>query len=224
MPTERIEPNAIPRALTAWGDHTTTGLRRFRRMAQRVLRSEPPRLTVDVAHRLERLSSSGSHLVACELLDDPRIRPVLTAEDISAVARLDSWSSVDIFAVYVLGPAWRDGRVDSAFLEEWALHEDRWHRRAALVATVALNCKARGGTGDAQRTVGICRFLIEDRDDMVVKAMSWALRELAKREPEAAEGFLREYGQRLAPRVRREVTRKLTTGTKSGRSTARRTP
>ncbi len=76
---------------------------------------------------------------------------------------------------------------------------------------------------DAKRTVAICRLLVEDRDDMVVKAMSWALREPGKREPAAAEEFLRKYGPRLAPRVRREVARKLITGTKSGRSTPRGT-
>jgi 3-methyladenine DNA glycosylase AlkD len=30
-------------------------------------------------------------------------------------------------------------------------------------------------------TLEVCRALIDDRDDMVVKALSWALRELANR-------------------------------------------
>jgi 3-methyladenine DNA glycosylase AlkD len=50
---------------------------------------------------------------------------------------------------------------------------------------------------------------------MVVKAMSWALRELAKRDPHAVRAFLSTHGQRAAARVRREVTNKLTTGRKS---------
>jgi 3-methyladenine DNA glycosylase AlkD len=54
-----------------------------------------------------------------------------------------------------------------------------------------------------------------DRDDMVVKAMSWALRELAKREPEIAARFVRTHEDRLASRVRREVRNKLATGLKN---------
>lgn len=61
---------------------------------------------------------------------------------------------------------------------------DRWvWRRAVSVSTVPLNMKSRGGIGDPQRTLAVCDLLIADRDDMVVKALSWALRELAEREP-----------------------------------------
>jgi 3-methyladenine DNA glycosylase AlkD len=59
--------------------------------------------------------------------------------------------------------------------------------------------------------------LIDDRDDMVVKALSWALRELAKRDAAAVEGFLSSNGSTLAPRVIREVRSKLRTGLKNPR-------
>ena len=61
-------------------------------------------------------------------------------------------------------------------IERWTESPDRWWRRAALVATVPLNVAAQGGTGDATRTLRVCELLVDDRDDMVVKAMSWALR------------------------------------------------
>lgn len=57
---------------------------------------------------------------------------------------------------------------------------DFWIRRIAVVATVSLNQKARGGHGDSKRTVEICRLVVDDHNDMIVKALSWALRELAK--------------------------------------------
>ncbi len=52
---------------------------------------------------------------------------------------------------------------------------------------------------------------------MVVKAMSWALRELAKREPLTVRNFLSREESALAALVRREVSNKLRTGLKSGR-------
>jgi 3-methyladenine DNA glycosylase AlkD len=50
---------------------------------------------------------------------------------------------------------------------------------------------------------------------MVVKAMSWALRELVVHDPMTVLKFLDEQRQRLAPRVNREVRNKLTTGLKT---------
>lgn len=87
--------------------------------------------------------------------------------------------------------------------------------RAALVSTVPLNSCAQGGRGDTRRTLLICRMLLDDRTDLVVKALSWALRELGKRDPETTRRFLSTHRDRLAPRVIREVLNKLTTGRKN---------
>jgi len=105
-------------------------------------------------------------------------------------------------------------------IHRWARSEDRWWRRAAIVCTVALNNKARGGSGDTVRTLEVCRILVSDRDDMVVKAMSWSLRELSRRDPDAVRTFLLEHKGKLAPRVVREVNTKLTTGLKNPRRKA----
>ena len=50
---------------------------------------------------------------------------------------------------------------------------------------------------------------------MVVKATSWPLRVLSKRDAGAVQNFFSEMGDRLAPRVRREVKSKLLTGLKN---------
>jgi 3-methyladenine DNA glycosylase AlkD len=63
-------------------------------------------------------------------------------------------------------------------------------------------------------------MLIEDRDDMIVKAMSWALRALAKRDPRSVATFIEQYRGRLAPRVAREVGNKLRTGLKGSDSSS----
>jgi 3-methyladenine DNA glycosylase AlkD len=55
---------------------------------------------------------------------------------------------------------------------------------------------------------------------MIVKAMSWALRELLVHDPEAVTAFMRDHEADLAARVKREVNNKLKTGLKNpkGRS------
>ena len=87
----------------------------------------------------------------------------------------------------------------------------------ALVSTVALNMRSHGGYGDAERTLAICRLLVEDYDDMVVKALSWALRELVGHDSKAVRAFLGEHEGVLAARVKREVRNKLRTGLKNPR-------
>jgi hypothetical protein len=52
---------------------------------------------------------------------------------------------------------------------------------------------------------------------MVVKALSWALRELVYFDPQAVEDFLKENDRVLAGRVKREVGSKLHTGLKNPR-------
>ena len=128
---------------------------------------------------------------------------------------IDSWWTVDAFGSTLAGPAWRDGLIDTPTIEGWARSPDRWWRRAALVSTVSLNVRSRGGQGDPDRTLGICEMLVDDHDDMVVKALSWALRELIIHDRAAVEGFLDDHAAVLAARVKREVRNKLTTGLKN---------
>jgi len=47
---------------------------------------------------------------------------------------------------------------------------------------------------------------------MVVKALSWALREVVAHDPIPVEDFIDMHRARLAPRVLREVSNKLRTG------------
>lgn len=153
--------------------------------------------------------------------------PAMSALDARTVRRLGrgmaSWGDVDAFACLVAGPAWREGRVPDGEIHRWASSPDRWWRRAALVSTVPLNNAARGGRGDAPRTLAVCLLLQDDRDDMVVKAMSWALRALSVRDRAAVVRHLDEHGGSLAPRVLREVRHKLETGLKSPRRSPRST-
>ena len=128
---------------------------------------------------------------------------------------MDSWWAVDQFAS-LAGPAWRKGHVSDARVLLWTRSENRWWRRAALVCTVCLNRKSLGGQGDTRRTLVVCERLAGDRDDMVAKALSWALRELAKREPEPVIEFVDQNEAVLPKRVIREVRRKIETGRKGG--------
>jgi 3-methyladenine DNA glycosylase AlkD len=183
------------------------------------IRSEDPAFVVDLAGRLAHAGTLEARQVAYELLGKRRdARATLGVRAVEALGRgNDNWKSVDVFGCEVTGPCWREGRVTDAAVRRWAGSKDRWWRRAALVSTIPLNMKSRGGAGDACRTLEICALLAGDRDDMVAKACSWALRQLLVRDPSAVRKFISEHRSTLPPRVLREVRNKLATGRKNPR-------
>jgi 3-methyladenine DNA glycosylase AlkD len=197
----------------------TQDVRVVRRAVSRELRGADAALVVALADRLVLRDAAFDRFLAYELVTSHR--PALASVRAVDLRRLgggmDSWGDVDTFACYVAGPAWREGQVPDAEIARWARSRDRWWRRAAVVSTVPLNNRARGGTGDAVRTLAICRLALGDDDPMVVKALSWALRELAKRSPADVERFLAEHETELPALVQREVRSKLRTGLKSPR-------
>lgn len=200
--------SAPPRAVPAW--------RLLRRAWSRDLRSRPAGEVIRIALELLDAGPWG-RLTAYELVAyHPSGIATLTPGSLRRLARgLSDWASVDTFACYLAGPAWREGRLPTRQVHDWLRSTDRWQRRAAVVCTVALNVRARGGRGDVARTLDVCRRVVSDRDDMVVKAVSWALRSLVEWDRAAVAGFLKEHEVVLAPRVKREVGTKMRTGRKN---------
>jgi 3-methyladenine DNA glycosylase AlkD len=141
----------------------------------------------------------------------------ITTEEICDLGRgIGDWDAIDGFACLVSGPAQRQKRLPDAVVRAWARSDDWCWRRMALVSTVPLNSVAQGGRGATKRTLRICTMLIAEHD-LVVKALSWALRELGKRDPVSVREFLATNRDGLARRVLREVENKLDTGLKNPR-------
>ena len=192
----------------------TPNLRRLRRAASKRLSNAGTSKVLAVANAL---ISNGRRWLAYELIHHhPASLASLRLAEVEALGTgMASWSEVDTFCAYVAGPCWAKRQIDDSAILDWSSRNDRWWRRAALVATTALNVRTRGGTGDPRRTLMIAESLVADRDAMVVKALSWALRELIHWDPTAVADFLEQHDQAIAPRVRREVRNKLETGLKN---------
>lgn len=207
---------AIVSELRALPVQNVPNIRKVHRKYSRMLKDAQPAFILDLAREII-VSSSGYRWVAMGLINchEAASRCIGEAELEEFGVELNSWGAVDCFAGLLAGPAWRDGRVPDELIHGWAHAQDRWLRRAALVCTVVLNRRSCGGTGDVPRTLAVCRILAGDKDDMVVKALSWALRELIRHDADAVRRFLREYDDVLAARVKREVNNKLTTGVKN---------
>lgn len=188
------------------------------RELRRQLKGAPANEVLRFARQLNSTNILEARQIACEVLaGNKAARESLTLDDLTELGEgMDNWVSVDNFSVLLAGPAWRQGQISDRVVEEWASSDDRWWRRAAVVSTVALNLKSRGGSGDVSRTLKISQLVAADQDDMVAKGLSWALRELSKRETEPVVEFLKQNEAVLPKRVVREVRRKLETGRKYG--------
>ena len=193
----------------------TVPMRKLRREYSKRLRAKDALYVLKVARSI--LDSGKHRWIACELIHDhPDAFHSLDRKSLEALGRgINRWSSVDSFSRTLSGPAWREGLISGDTIRDWAQSADRWWRRAALVSTVALNVRSHGGRGDVSNTLAICEMLIEDHDDMVVKAVSWALRELIVHDPIEVDKFICAHDDVLAARIKREVQNKLETGLKN---------
>ncbi len=202
-------------SLDALPDRRTASLRQLRRTFSGRLKHAAAAYVMAVAWKV--LENEPYRWIAYELIYHHRAAfRSLDRVQLEALGRgINSWDTVDSFGRTLSGPAWRDGIIIDEPVHAWAGSADRWWRRAALVSTVALNMRSQGGRGDVDRTLAVCRLLVADKDDMVIKAMSWALRMLVDHDPAAVTAFLNEHQDRLAARVKREVTNKLRTGYKN---------
>jgi DNA alkylation repair enzyme len=203
------------RAQTSLGAAT---LHRLRRTFSKELEGREGAVVIAVAHRLLDLRGvPGARMIACALVGQhSRALVELKVSELERLGRgMAHWGEVDAFGCLVAGRVWRDGAIADKTIFRWARSADRWWRRAALVSTVPLNVRSQGGRGDARRTLAVCALLVADEDDVIIKALSWALRELAVRDPQSVATFMAQHREVLAARIRREVGNKLDTGRKT---------
>jgi 3-methyladenine DNA glycosylase AlkD len=204
----RAEIAALPK-------RDTPHLRALRKRWSQDLKPDTGAHVIAVAEALEAVSPQEGKWLAYELIRHhnaafAEVSPLLIDR---FVERAASWYAVDALGTILTGALWAAGRLPDAMIDAWSRSDERWFRRSALVATVGRNAVKP----DPERTFALCLRLAGDRDDMVEKAVSWALRWLSQKDRAVVDAFMDEHGERFRPRVRREVGHKLATGLKSGK-------
>jgi len=101
-----------------------------------------------------------------------------------------NWATTDAICGALLGPLIvRHPKLD-ARMRAWARHPNMWVRRASIVGLIP---RARRG-GSLDLLYEIARRLHRDSEDLIQKAVGWALREAGKTDMPRLERYLRANG------------------------------
>jgi 3-methyladenine DNA glycosylase AlkD len=160
--------------------------------ALRALVREYRGLPVDEAATLLRSPWHEARLLALLLLGDAYARGGAETREaiyrlyLASTAYINNWDLVDSSAPHIVG-AHLEGR-DRSVLDRLARSASLWERRIAILATQHFIRR-----GDFAPTLHIAEMLVDDRHDLIHKAVGWMLREVANRDRETAESFLRRH-------------------------------
>jgi len=103
---------------------------------------------------------------------------------------VNNWDLVDLSAPKILGKYLLDR--DKSFLFELALSENLWERRISILSTQEF---IRNNKFDT--TLKIAKILLQDKQDLIHKAVGWMLREIGKRDLITEEKFLKIYYKKM---------------------------
>ncbi len=91
-------------------------------------------------------------------------------------------------------------------------HPSVWGRRILIVSLIY---PMRKGKGDIDRYLEVLALFKDSREKMIIKAVSWILREGSKSNPNKIRAFIDKYESDLHSSVLREVRNKLDKGLKN---------
>ena len=105
---------------------------------------------------------------------------------VSSFKYINNWNLVDVTCPHVTGKHLIDK--DRTILYKWAKSEDLWTKRIAMISTFSFIRK-----NDLEDTFKIAEILLQDKHDLIHKAVGWMLREAGKRDLKREETFLKKY-------------------------------
>jgi len=142
----------------------------------------------------------------------------LTLDQLPLIERMihevNTWAHLDEIAVHVVGALLAHyPDVMRLYLFKWADDANFWVRRTAILAQ---NAHFRRNECDFELFEQITSPMLDeskawsaDERFFIRKAIGWALRELAPRQPELVVGYVQRHRDRMSGLTFREATRKL---------------
>lgn len=124
---------------------------------------------------------------------DERLKKKVFEFYIKNAKRFNNWDLVDLSASKIVGMYLRDH--DRSVLYSLAQSENLWERRIAILSTFTFIKQ-----GDFKDTLKISKILLNDKHDLIHKAVGWMLREVGKMNFSVEEKFI-QGNHAIMPRV-----------------------
>lgn len=106
---------------------------------------------------------------------------------LSHTDRINNWDLVDLSAYIIVGGYLYTK--DTKILVKLAHSDNLWERRIAIISTFSMLKQ-----GDSKNTLEIATLLLNDKHDLIHKAVGWMLREMGKRCSQSElEDFLEQH-------------------------------
>lgn len=117
-----------------------------------------------------------------------------------------TWALVDGLAVSALGTLLEREPGVGQSLDRWAVDEDFWIRRSAMLAHLR---PLRRGEGDFETFARYADSMLDEREFFIRKAIGWILRETSRKRPELVIEWISPRTHRASGVTMREVVRHL---------------
>ncbi|MDP1538484.1 MAG: DNA alkylation repair protein [bacterium] len=122
---------------------------------------------------------------------------------------INNWDLVDLSAPKIVGDYLLDK--NRKILYKLAESRNLWERRIAILATYAFIKK-----NQFIEILKISEMLLNDKHDLIHKAVGWMLREVGKRSQTALEKFLKKYASKMPRVMLRYAIERLPEGKRKG--------
>jgi 3-methyladenine DNA glycosylase AlkD len=184
----------------------------FMRQTVRAVKHQHPELDrrrlVALVSILWRRPVFERRMMAILLLE--AFQPLLRPPDMKLLERLiresKTWAFVDELAIVIVGPLVVRSPALRRVIDRWAVDDDFWLRRSAMLALLR---PLRRGDGDFTRFARYAEAMLDEREFFIRKAIGWVLRETGKATPDMVYAWLLPRAARASGVTVREAVKYL---------------
>jgi 3-methyladenine DNA glycosylase AlkD len=117
-----------------------------------------------------------------------------------------TWALVDELAVHVAGPLLERHADATVVLDRWAVDDDFWIRRAALLSHLTA---LRSGKGNWERFTRYAESMLDEKEFFIRKAIGWILRDTSRKRPDLVYEWILPRAPRCSGVTVREAVKRL---------------
>lgn len=142
-------------------------------------------------NKVHEVRHVGLHILVIQYAKaDTETKKTIASFYVAKRRRINNWDLVDTSAPHILGDSLVAG--DKKILYTLARSRTLWERRIAIISTFAFIKR-----GQYTDTLAIAEILLSDPNDLIHKAVGWALREVGNKSLPAEEAFLKKHASTM---------------------------